>query len=107
MSSFPTFTEKWDKEVKPFAKRVIEECKADPWVAQYVGAMIWGIDHDLEEERIPTNYLFPCVRKLNNEFYYENFHKSTSPEELGKLRKLGEMLEELQVLNRKKIPQSD
>ena len=101
MSSFPIFTEKWDREVKPFAKRVIEECKTDPWVAQYVGAMIWDIDYDLKEERMPIYRLFPCVRKLNNTFYYMNVHKSTSPEEVGKLKKLGRLLEELQGMSRK------
>ncbi|MCX6761174.1 MAG: hypothetical protein NTZ84_03695 [Candidatus Nealsonbacteria bacterium] len=102
MSSFPNFTEKWDKEVKPFAELVIEECKTDPWVAQYVGAMIRGIDYDLEEEIMPIYRLFPCVRKLNNTFYYSDVHKLTSPDEVEKLKKLGRLLEELQKADRKR-----
>jgi hypothetical protein len=102
MSSFPNFTEKWDREVKPFAKLVAEECKTDPWVAQYVNAMIWDIDHDLREERLPIYRLFPCVRKLNNAFYYIDVHKLTDPEEVEKLKELGRLLEELQDAARKK-----
>ncbi|MCX6761173.1 MAG: hypothetical protein NTZ84_03690 [Candidatus Nealsonbacteria bacterium] len=99
MSSFPNFTEKWNRKVKPLAKQVIEECKADVLVEYFVGQMIWGVEHDLADDRMPHLRLSPCVGTLNDKGYYEEIHKSTSPEEVKKLRKLGRLLEELQKLD--------
>lgn len=99
MSSFPRFTEKWDKEVKPFALQVFNECRTDLLVAFHASEMIFGIDHDLADDRVPHSRLHSCVVTLNDENYYLNVHKLTSPDEVKKLKKLGRLLEELQELD--------
>jgi len=106
MSSFPNFTEKWDKEVKPLAQKVAKECKKDPLVAQYISAMIWGVEHDLADGRRPHFRLYPCAGTLNAESYYGEMHRSTGKEEVKKLRGLGKLLKELEGLDSGRQPQA-
>lgn len=99
MSSFPDFERKWDKDVKPAAIEVVKNCKSDSLVRHFVGQMIFYVEHDLADDRIPHLRLSPCVGTLNDESYYVDVHKNSNPNEVQKLRELGSLLKELARLD--------
>jgi len=89
------FSKFWDNVVKPFATKVLKECKTDPIGTHYIGQMMFYVEHDLADGRPCKFRLYPCVGTLNADSYYQNVHKDTPKEEVKMLQKLGKMLKEL------------
>ena len=92
-----SFTDFWDKIVKPKAEEVFKTCKTDALVPRYVSQMAFYIEHDLADDRDPHLRLYPCVGCLNDEHYYERVHKDTDKAEVEKLREFGKLLKELEA----------
>lgn len=92
----------WDSKVKPAAREVIEMATVDQeCIKEYVGGMIWAVEHDIADGRFPGLGSLNCLMQVKgvfarrNDSYFKNVHPNTSPEEIERMYVLSDLIENM------------
>ncbi len=96
------YTLMWDTKVKPAARNVISMATVDKeCINEYVGGMIWAVEHDIADGRCPGLNSLNCLMQVkgvfsrDNSSYFENVHPTTPANEITRMHELSDLIDEM------------
>ena len=96
------YTLMWDGKVKPAARNVIALATVDQeCIKEYVGGMIWAVEHDIADGRCPGLNSLNCLMQVKGVFsrentsYFKNIHPATSIEEKERMHELSDLIADM------------
>lgn len=101
MKKYDEFKKLWKDIVRPLAMEVMEKATSDKAdIHQSLGNMIWITDYDLLHNDVDRSlYDIDMVKLvLTDEEYYKERHSGSPQEEISRMKKLANLLNDLQKL---------
>ena len=94
------YAELWDDVVQPFAMKLIQEATVDRvQIEENLGAMIFWVNHDLGDDRIPGGNGGACLCQVRDVFssakYLEEIHSNTPIAEKERMQRMVELIDRL------------
>ena len=106
MNKFYDIKNLWENTIRPLAFDIMENATEDTEnIHKFIGNLIYLVDYDIMHEQInnsmPAIYLVESV--LSDNHYYENYHQSTSQDEITKMEDLAKLLNQILQLFEEEI----